>query len=239
MSHWNILHTTQTPHTFQVGVPLEHTAHHPNPTNWSRGCRTGTNCTPPKPHKLVKRVSHRNTLHTTQTPHTKSVSHLNKPHTTQTPQTGQEGVAQKNTARHPNPTNWPSSFQSAAFTWPVYFSVALASISILPWWGLAIQLLHVGTKHSKANETKLACLTNTPNRPNVLSRYPWKCVCLFTSLEKIKINKRNKNLHAHDSKNRRMWFFKVTTLRYFTSNHTVLREIQYLSICSYILLTEQ
>ena len=32
VSHWNTLHTTETPQTVQVGVPLEHTAHYQNPT---------------------------------------------------------------------------------------------------------------------------------------------------------------------------------------------------------------
>ena len=64
----------------QVGAPLEHAAHNPNPTNWSSGCPTGTHCTPPKPHKLVKWVSHWNTLHTTQTPQTgQATSSLQRP----------------------------------------------------------------------------------------------------------------------------------------------------------------
>ena len=56
VSHWNTLHTTQTPQTEQVGVPLEHTAHHPNSTNWTSGCPTGTHGTPPQLHKLDKWV---------------------------------------------------------------------------------------------------------------------------------------------------------------------------------------
>ena len=56
---------------------------------WLSGCPIGTHCTPPKPHKLVKRTSHWNTLHTT-------------------PQTGEAGVPQEDTAHHPNPTNWSS-----------------------------------------------------------------------------------------------------------------------------------
>ena len=44
------------PTNWSTGVPLEHTAHYPNPTNWSSGCPTGTRCTPPKPHKLVKQL---------------------------------------------------------------------------------------------------------------------------------------------------------------------------------------
>ena len=109
----------------QVGVPLEHvhctppqpqrlvkwvshqntcTAHHPNPTDWSSGCPTGTHA-----------------LHTTQTPQPGQVdvplehtAHHPNPtdwssgcptgthvlHTTQTPQTGQVGV--------PNTTDWSS-----------------------------------------------------------------------------------------------------------------------------------
>ena len=86
VSHWITLHT-QTPQTGQLGVPLDHAAH-PNPTNWSIGCPTGTRCTPPRPHKLVNWVSHWITLHTTQTP-----------------QTGQLGGPLEHTA-HPNPTNW-------------------------------------------------------------------------------------------------------------------------------------
>ena len=161
----------QNPTHCSRGCPtgIEHTAHHLNPTNWSSECPTGTHSIPSKPHKLVKWVSR-----------------WNKLLTTKTPQTGQEGVAQEHTAHQPNPTDWPSNFQSAASTWPVYFCVALASTSIHPWWGLAIQLLHVGTKHSKASETKLACLTNMHNRPNVLSCHPCKCACLFTSLDKWK-----------------------------------------------------
>ena len=55
---------------------------------------------------------------------------------------------------HQNLTNRPSNFQSAASTWLVYsVRVALLFSSIHPWWGLAIQLLHVGTNNSKANET--------------------------------------------------------------------------------------
>ena len=173
----------QNPTHWSRGCPtgVEHTAHHLNPTNWSSECPTGIHSIPSKPYKLVKWVSR-----------------WNKLLTTKTPQTGQEGVAQEHTAHQPNPTNWPSNFQSAASTWPVYFCVALASTSIHPWWGLAIQLLHVGTKQSKASETKLACLTNMHNRPNVLSCYPWKCVCLFTSLEKKTPKK--PHLHANDSK---------------------------------------
>ena len=103
----------QNPTHWSRGCPtgVEHTAHHLNPTNWSSECPTGTHSIPSKPHKLVKWVSH-----------------WNKLHTTKTPQTGQEGVAQEHTAHQPNPTNWPSNFQSAASTWPVYFCVALASI---------------------------------------------------------------------------------------------------------------
>ena len=134
---------------------------------WPSGCPTGTHCTPPKPHKLVKWVPHCNTLYTTKTS-----------------QTGQVGAPLEYTAHHQNLTNWPSNFQCAASTWPVYFRVALTSISIHPLWGLAIQLLHVGTNNSKPNEAKVACLINTHNRPNALSCYPWKCIWLFTSLEK-------------------------------------------------------
>ena len=122
VSHWNTLHTTPTPQTRQVGVPLEHNAHHPNSTNWTNGC-----------------MPHWNTLHTTPTPQTgqvgvplehtahhpnpqnwtsgcptgihctppqlhkldKWVSHWNTPHTTQTPKTGQVGVPLEHVARTP------------------------------------------------------------------------------------------------------------------------------------------
>ena len=67
---------------------------------------------------------------------------------------GQVGAPLEHTAHHQNLTNWPSSFQSAAFTCPVNFRMALTSISIHPWWGLAIQLLHVGTNNSRLRPMK-------------------------------------------------------------------------------------
>ena len=91
VSHWNTLHTTETPQTVQVGVPLEHTAHYRNPTNCSSRCPIGTHCTLPKPHKLFKSVSHWNTLHTTKTP-----------------QTVQVGVPLEHTAHYQNPTKHDS-----------------------------------------------------------------------------------------------------------------------------------
>ena len=140
----------------------------------------------------------------------------------------------EHTVHHQNLTNWPSNFQSAVSTWPVYFWVALLFLHIpdgaLPSNCCTLEqtILRPMKQSSPALSTRTIDLMPFLAIFENVSGY---------SLHWKNKNKQNKNLHANDSKNRCMWLFKVITHKYFTTKSTVLRKIQYLNIIfSYILV---